>query len=269
MAIPLAAMARRTRKTRRASITFRPIRAPANLASDLYATVYAPVVQAWNEAVPAIMAAYSEALATITRDSPERVSATIGGVERQFETVLVTLRLRLEAWAARIERWHRAKWRAAVLTATGVDLATMLGPEPVRATLGTVIERNVALVKSVSDQARQRIADAVFRGLTQRTPAVDVAREVRRAVEMSRKRSLLIASDQLSKVTATLNSERQLEAGLEFYEWMHSGKRHPREVHKARDGNRYKVGHFGADEPGQAINCGCTGRAVLSLDREF
>ena len=88
------------------------------------------------------------------------------------------------------EAWHRARWRGAVLTATSVDLQTMIGPADVRETVEAVIQRNVGLVRSVSDETRRRIGDAVFRGLQKRTPAREVARELREAVAMSRRRAL-------------------------------------------------------------------------------
>lgn len=269
MAIPLSAMARRARKTRKSSVTLRPINAPATMASDLYVSAYDPVIKVWSNGAERIIAAYERALAQITQDSPEQVSASITTVENDLNALILSVRMRLEAWAAKIERWHRSKWRGAVLSATSVDLGTMLGAGPMRMTLGTAIERNVGLIKSVSDQARGRIGDAVFRGLTQRKPAREVASEIRGAVAMSRRRALNIAADQTTKLTAAMNTERMTEAGLDHYEWMSSHKVHYRPEHAARDGQRYEIGHFGDDEPGMAINCGCTARAVLSLDGEF
>lgn len=267
--IPLAQMVSRTKRTRRTEITFRPIIAPGTLASDLYAEAYAPVIAAWTGATEEITAAYSQALATLTQDSPEQVTARIGIAELTAGRILLEIRLRLERWALKVERWQRGKWRANVLSATGVDLGTMLGASDVRAPLGAVIERNVALVKSVSDQARDRISDAVFRGLTQRKPAAEVAKDIRAATGMARRRALNIASNETTNITSMLNQERMMQTGIEHYEWLSSHKVNFRPEHAARDGKRYEIGHFGDDEPGMAIHCACTARAVLSLDSEF
>jgi len=148
-----------------------------------------------------------------------------------------------------------------------------------RETLGAVIERNVGLVKSVSDEARRRIADSVFRGLQNRTPAREVAKDIREAVALERRRALRIASDQTVKVAAALNEERRRQAGIMAWEWIHSGKLHPRPEHEARDGKLYSddPADVGAeyqgrvvrkppeDKPGQLPFCGCTSRAVLIL----
>lgn len=269
MAIPLAAMARRAKKTRKASVTFRAIVPQSTFASDLYNSAYAPVVKGWGEAADKIIAAYERALSAMTQDNPEQIGATIGQVEGDLARVVLTLKLQLEQWALRVERWHRGKWRGAVLSATAVDIGTMLGAEPVRATLAATVERNVSLVKSVSEQARQRIAEAVFQGLTKRAPARDVAKEIRGAIDMARSRSIRIASDQLTKISAQLDQERRREAGIDTWEWVHSGKAHPRPEHEARNGKRYSDDDPPADTPGELPFCGCTSRAVLSLTGEF
>jgi len=272
MSIPLAAMAARTKRTRKREITFRPITAPGTFASDLYAEAYAPVVKAWSEASERIVEQYGRSLATmdgLTTDSPVEVGAVLSATEDAVTRILLSIRLRLEAWALRTERWHRGKWSSTVKAATGVDIATMIGPKGAQTTVGAAIERNVGLVRSVSEQTRTRIGEAVFRGINKRSPAREVAKEIREATGMARRRALNVAADQTVKITAQLNTNRAIEAGLEYYEWVHSGKLHPREEHRARNGQRFKYGEPSGDEPSDAPFCGCTARACLTLDGEF
>lgn len=265
----LAAIVRRAKKTRRREITLRPIIAPSTLASDLYASCYAPVVKAWLEALPAIMVQYERSLAKITTDSPEQLGSTLAQTEGELSRIVLLVRLRLERWALKVEGWQRGKWRGAILSATGVDIGTMIGPGDMRTTLGTAIERNVAMVKSVSEQAQTRISQAVFEGLTKRLPARDVAKQVRAAVDMSRARSLRIASDQLTKISSELDRERRREAGIDTWEWVSSGKINYRPEHQARNGKRYSDDNPPPEMPGELIHCGCTSRAVLDLESEF
>jgi uncharacterized protein with gpF-like domain len=180
--------------------------------------------------------------------------------------VLLTLTPRLRDWAVGVERWQRGKWRGAVLSATGIDLQTMIGPEDTQSTLETIIEWNTSLIKDVSDQARQRIANSVFSGLRERRAAREVAAEIREAVDMGRRRSVGIASDQLSKLSSSLASERRRQAGITSWKWRHSGKKHPREEHKARDGKVYTDQTAPKDKPGQLPYCGCREQAVIDLD---
>jgi len=262
------------RKPRKRTVTFRPVTLPAMLATDLYQSAYALIIAEWTAGLPAIMAEYERSLSQLTTDAAPELSGVIVSVEAGITRLAVTLRLRLERWAAMVEAAHRRKWSAAVKQATGLDISAMIGPGDMRAPLGTVIERNVALVSSVSSQAKDRISDAVFRGLAERKPVREVAAEIREAVAMGRERSIRIASDQASKVSETLNEERRREAGLMAWEWVSSGKTNYRPEHKVRNGKRYSDDPAdGApppnDRPGQLPFCGCSSRAVLSLDSEF
>ena len=266
MRYDLATLWRRTRNPRRREVVLRPIVMPSTLASDLYARAYAPIVKQWEASLPEIVAQYERSLAAMTTDSPADIGAVMTSTEGSITSLYIVLRLRLEQWAARLERAHRGKWRGAILTATGIDISTMVGAGDMRMPVGAAIERNVGLIKSVSEQTRTRIGEAVFRGLTRRAPAPEVAREIRQAVAMSRRRALNIAADQMVKLASALNEERRREAGIDTFEWVHSGKVHFRPEHLARNGRRFSDDNPPDDMPGELPFCGCTSRAVLSLD---
>ncbi len=280
MKVPLAEMAKRARPTRKRAITFQTVALPAMQATNLYREAYAPIIAVWRNALPGIEAEYARTLAALQTDSAATLEAEIDRTGLQAGAVVLAMRARIEAWARLAEAWHRARWRRAVLSATGVDLTTLIGPEDMRETLGALIARNVGLVSSVSDQTRQRIADAVFRGLQARTPSRELARELAGAVDMGRKRALRIAADQNAKLSSALNEERRRQAGVDSFRWVHSRKKHPRPEHEARDGKLYsentaRVGQeyegqivrkVPEDRPGELPFCGCTTKAVLILE---
>ena len=274
-------MARRAGKRR--PVIIRDIKPPAMLATDLYQAGYADMLSAWEQAVDPIMAAYRLTLAQIatdaTHDSPADIEGEIAAAERGMASLFLLLTPRLRDLALRVERWHRARWVAAVLAASSVNIGTMIGPESMRVTLDTAIARNVGLIRSISDEARTRISAAVFDGLRNRTPADEVAKQVRAATGMARARARRVASDQLAKLTSALADERRREVGIVDWMWRHSGKLHPREEHKARDGNIYsdsptRVGQSvmgkriaapPQDRPGQLPFCGCRSQSVLDI----
>lgn len=282
MRFSLAALTRRAKNPRRALIPIRPITAPATQATNLYQSCFAPIITAWLSGLPEIEAEYARTLAEMTTDAPSDVQARISQVESEANAVLLRVSVALERWAATVERWHRARWAANVKAATSVDLEMLIGPADARMTLEAAIARNTALIRSISDESRRRIGDTVFRGLQNRTPVRDVARQMREAVGMERKRALRVASDQSSKLSSALNEERRRQAGIDSWEWVSSGKVHPREEHKARNGLLYSENperqgeeYQGklvrkppdrSDWPGVPINCGCTERSVLILD---
>lgn len=265
----LAAMVKRASKSRKKVVVFRPIVLPSTLASNLYADAYGPVLSYWTEAIPNIISEYERSLNELTTDGAPELSSVIVSVEVGISRLMVTLRLRLERWAAMVEAAHRRKWAGAVKASTGLDISALIGPRDMRQPIAMTIERNVGLIKSVSDQARQRIGEAVFSGLNKRASARDVAADIRTAVAMGRRRSLNIASHQMTNLADQLAQERRREAGLDTFEWIHSGKVHARPEHVARNGKRYTDDDPPPDMPGELPGCGCTSRAVLSLDSEF
>lgn len=261
---------------RKRDVTMRDIVPPSTFATNLYQRAYQPIVRHWEAAIPRIMASYTRTLASMTTDAPADIQADIDGTADSFLRLLLELLPELSDFVLRTEAWQRGKWRGAVLSATGVDLATLLGPADVRETLQAVIARNTALMRDLSSQAQSRVSDAVFRGLTERQPADDVARELREAVGLSRDRARRVASDQMQKLSSALADERQREAGIEQVEWRSSRKKHPRKHHEARNGKLFYLNSRKAvdgsetveagDWVGQPPYCGCRTLAHITFD---
>lgn len=279
MRYDLKSEARRARNIRRRSITLREITAPTTEATNLYLACYKPVIDLWTAAAAQIAQEYERTLAAMTTDAPADVQSEIDRAASTFDRLVLTLTPSLRNWALKVESIIRTRWRGAVLSATGVYLQTRLTTFDVADTVESYINWNTALIRDVSDEIRKKIGDRVFAGLTQRKPAREVAKEIREVVGMGRDRSMRIASDQLSKLSASLADERRKEAGITVWEWVHSGKLHPRAQHLARDGLLYSdvAANVGksvggkvvnapperGDRPGQPVACGCRSRSVL------
>lgn len=273
----LATLARRQGLKR--STTIRDIRPPAMFAVNLFNAAYVDIVKVWEEAAPLIIAEYRRSLSELTTDAPSDLENIFAEAERRTGAIFFSLKPAIERWTLFVERWHRQKWTAAVLSASRVDLSTMIGASDVRMSLETSIANNVGLVRSVSDETRQKMSQAVFDGLRNRAPADDVAKRIREVSGMGRARARRVASDQLAKLTASLADERRRQAGLSEWEWLWSHKLHGREEHIARDGKVYsddpaavggkingKAIHAPPnDRPGQLPFCGCRSRSVIAL----
>lgn len=276
----LADMARRANPgIRRKAITLRDIRPPAMLATDLYRSAYAPIITAWTNALPRIEAAYAQALSELVTDSAADIAQDIDSAASEVNRLLLVLTPALQRWALRVEAWQRRSFIGAVLSATSVDISQIIGPEDARQTVAASIEWNASLVRDVSDQARQRIANAAFDGLRNRTPAREVAKTIRDAVGMGRSRSINVAADQMQKLAGALSDERRRVAGITAWEWIWSHKTHGREAHIARDGKYYSdvaadVGKtlngkellaIPSERPSVLPFCGCRSRGVIDL----
>jgi hypothetical protein len=262
----LAAAVKAQRRIRRREIALRTIAATQAQADELARIlVRAPAV--WQARASQIEAAYAASLPrALISDSVSDIERLIADVGGEIERLILTIDPLLSEWAVRQERYVRNRWRDGVLAATGIDLETVLGPEEAREPVQAWLARNTALVRSVSDDTKARISDIVFRGITARTPARDVGREISDATGMGRRRAQRIASDQATKLTATLADERRRQAGIRHWKWRHSGKLHPREEHVRRDGKEYTDETAPNDKPGQLPFCGCRSQAVLKLD---
>lgn len=259
-------MARR-RGAKRKLITFTPIRSTKAQADDLLAIfrrILAPLAH-----TDRLIAAYERELQRkLSHDSPDELGSLADEMAREIHRLVLELTPDLRRWALRIEKTHRGKWARAIQGVLDITVETMLGPEDVRETLDAFLTRTTSLIRDVTEQARGRIADAVLRGIQQRTPTAKVAKEIAEATGMARKRARRIASHQSVSLNSALNEERRRQAGLDTWKWRHSGKLHPRPEHVARDGKIYTDETAPADRPGQLPNCGCVAQAVLVLDGE-
>lgn len=281
MKFPLATYARRA-GLRRREVTFSPIITTKAQANDL-AAIYNRMLAPWYGARDRITEAYARELDRVLQtDSIDDLSNLMDELGREVQRLVLTLTPALQDWAFRVETWHRGKWARTVLAGTGVNIETLIGPQDAQETIQAFMGRNVALVKDISAQAQGRISDAVFRGFQQRTPAREVGREIAEALGMARRRAVRVAADQAIKLSSALDAERQRQAGLTVWKWRHSGKLHPRQNHKARDGNLYAdvPGDRGTLASGAVVReppefapgvepyCGCVRVGVLVLEGE-
>jgi SPP1 gp7 family putative phage head morphogenesis protein len=266
MQFSVAELIKRAERTRQPELVLAEIRPSVGLERDLR-TIYARVVRRWGaETLERIMPAYRATLAEGVRDTPANVESAVDDSGAALTRLLLSLGPALEDWVVRVEQWHRGRF-VQLFTPTGVRLDTLLGRGDVAPTLEAVLRENVGLIRSLSEQMRNGVSGAVFRGLQNRSTAVAVGREIRKVTGIARARAELIAADQLQKLTGRLDQERQQQLGINEFQWAHSRKLHPREHHKARDGKRFKWNGVVArtDPPGRAIRCGCKARAVVKL----
>jgi SPP1 gp7 family putative phage head morphogenesis protein len=271
----LKALLRRLRPgMRRKQVELRPITPPATKADALNAILQRVVLAWWNASrdklVPAYRAALEQAAAreasALVLDDAGGLGDAAGGIAQELEALILQLVPDIRAWAAAYEQFHRARF-ATSLTPTGVNLGTLLGPADVAETVEATVQANVALVRSISSEARTRLEGIVFRGFTARTPVRTIAKEIAQALNMGRARARRIAQDQTAKLSSQLDTARFDQAGITEFEWVHSGKVHFRPWHRERNGKRFKLrGDIRPDDmPGIPPFCGCKKRAVLSF----
>lgn len=276
MRFDLSALARRAKNPRRKSITLRDIAPPAMYATNLHRSSYVPVITLLNTYADRLNTEYARTLSSLQTDSADDLTSILAELSEALSRLYLNLTPSLRDFTVRYERYFRGRWRGAVLAATSVDLQTLLGPEDVQQTLEETIAWNTSLVRDVGEQGRTKIASAIYAGLRARSPARDVAAQIRDATGFARDRSLRIASHQLSSLHAKLAEERQRQAGITEIEYKSSHKLHPRAWHAARDGKVYDLDTYkeiGGDDviepqdrPGLPPFCGCRTLSRISFD---
>lgn len=247
-----------------------PVIDPTNALKRSLLLLLLEPCRVWADAIKALSAAYAADMerlpAAYVRDDTSTYQGTINEVESAIARLLLVLTPSLRRWALQVESWHRVKWTQAILTPSGVDLSTVISAGDVTETLDAVVARNVALVKDISAQTQAKISDIVFRNFQARTPTAKVAKELREAVGFSQKRAMKVAIDQTVKLSAQLDTERMIQAGIDSWEWRHSEKKNFRPDHKARNGKVYTFKNPPPDMPGMLPYCGCKKQARIVLD---
>lgn len=262
----LALMARAA--GRRKSLTLRPIVPTAVMSNDL-AAIYLLVVRAWrNAAAELVLPAYEAALSNLVKDEEaDRVTAALNGAEANAYRVSAGLSENLRRWTVRVEKWHRGKFTAGVEAASDLKVAGVVMEADATESLALAIERNASLIRSISEESRQRISQSVWQGLTNKAPRREIARQISEAVGMERDRALRVAVDQTNKLSGDLDQLRQTQAGISEYIWIHSGKVHFRPVHKARNGKRFSWDKPPADgHPKTLPFCGCSAQPFVNVE---
>lgn len=263
LSLDLAALARE-RGIRRKSVTL-PAITTTGAQSDALARRMVAVVDIWAASARTYL--LPEYARTLTRDSIPDLEVQIAATDAAAVRATLDFGSWFRGWAADLSEWHLRKLVASVLSQLNINLAPFASAINDPAVIEAALARNVALVRSVSDETRGKIADAIFRGQQAGTSTADVAKEISAVLGQSRDRAKRIATDQTAKLGATLDQQRQEAMGFTEFEWLHSHKARPRPEHVARDGKVYswRENDLNGDLPGVAPFCGCKAKAHLDL----
>ena len=144
------------------------------------------------------------------------------------------------------------------------------------------IAENVALIKSLDARYFEDLEALVQKAFREGTTTDQFAKELTRRFEVSESRARLIGRDQIAKLNGQVTQHRQTQLGIDEYQWQTAGDERvtgapgglyadDRPSHYALDGKFYRwseppvAGRSGEPaHPGEAINCRCVARAVVS-----
>ena len=124
------------------------------------------------------------------------------------------------------------------------------------------VERNVELIGAIADKHTQDLEDAVMAAVTGGANFDTVVEEVQKQSDRGLAYAEFVAKDQVAKVYADINKEKQQATGFDYYEWSATEDERTRPTHAAQDGKVFswkKAPLVGGRNlhPGEDYNCRC------------
>ena len=267
MAYDLVSIVRRL-KTRRRSVAARAV-VPTRARTDALAAVYLDVVRAWRDQITGrVLPAYGALHDRLMRDdAQDQMSEALAAAAAAVSALAIQYRPRLIQWVAEFDAWHMQRFAQTIRAAVVVDPLPMMSPIETAPARQVAVERMAALLGSVDDQTRGRVAQAVWSGVAQRQPLAQVSAGLRDVIAASRRRATGIAEDKTDTISSEMDEARQAEAGLDWFRWRHSRNRRPRHWHQARDGKLFRRGQIPPDDmAGVPPHCDCKAEPWIGLD---
>lgn len=217
------------------------------------------------------------------RKTPPRMAALVAedarspsdAIKKVLEDLAARWIARFDDWAPKVaEAYAQGMFKTSdsafrqALKDAGWSVDFKMTPA-VRDALNATIAENVSLIKSIPEKYLQQAEGVVMRSYSAGRDLQAMVKELQQMHPITADRAALIARDQSNKANAVVNRARQLELGITEAIWMHShAGKNPRVDHVAANGKRYKIaegckisGQY--IQPGEAVNCRCTSRAVL------
>lgn len=159
----------------------------------------------------------------------------------------------------------------------GLSLKTTVLTGELKQIMSASVVENVNLIRSIPQKYLNGVQQAVMRSITTGNGLADLVPWLEKERGVTLRRARIIAEDQTRKAFSNISRVRMEKVGLKQFEWLHSqGSLHPRKLHIAHNGRIFdfanppvieeKTGERGF--PGQAINCRCRMRPVVTFAGE-
>lgn len=167
-----------------------------------------------------------------------------------------------------VRREDDAAWRA-----RSNEMADWLADEirnaPTGSLMRSLMDEQVALIKSIPLQAAQRVHEWTLAGIEDSTRAGEVAAAILASNDVSANRAMLIARTETARTSSKLTEARALHVGSEGYIWRTSRDGDVRHSHKEMEGKfcRWDAPPTLSDgtttHPGQIYNCRCFPEPII------
>jgi SPP1 gp7 family putative phage head morphogenesis protein len=173
--------------------------------------------------------------------------------------------------------FNEKQWRRLIRNAYGVA-PTAEDPNRYQAQLDNWANENAKLITNIPQKAIDQIREDSIEALTSGTTVDDLKAIIHERIDVADSRAELIARDQVAKLNADLNRERQTDVGVEQYIWRTVGDERVRDSHVDCDGETFSwdndtslngVPKPDGNDPGQDYQCRCWAEPILPSRMSF
>jgi SPP1 gp7 family putative phage head morphogenesis protein len=124
------------------------------------------------------------------------------------------------------------------------------------------VKEHTKLIRKLNENTLAEIEQVLLRGLRNNLQYKSIARDLKSSVDISIKRSLLIARNAAIQYSGALTKHNQTSVGIKQYKWETSMDERVRSSHKARNNKIYNWSDKGP-HPRQEINCRCDAIPII------
>lgn len=160
-----------------------------------------------------------------------------------------------------------AKFVAGVKAKANTDISAFVRPDDNSLLIRKIVERNTALITSLTDETVERITQAVIDAQIKGLSKAQLKDELSKILGKQAKRADLIASDQMEKLAADIVADRAKQANLNIYIWQSRHDDRVRSYHQYLDGKRQDTRNANHGDhglfPRQPIRCRCWARWII------
>ena len=141
---------------------------------------------------------------------------------------------------------------------------------PAEGLVGSWVENNVNLIKTISSTVFSQLREVVETGAREGTNTKAIAKQIEERFGVARSRARFIARDQVATLNGQITEKRQTDTGIKSYRWSTSDDERVRPTHAQLDGlvfqwNDPPVTNKRGDRnhPGGDYNCRCVALPIL------
>ena len=173
------------------------------------------------------------------------------------------------------EKLSISEWKRVVKKTLGIDIRSdYYSGDFYRSQMQKWAEENVDLISTLPNDSLTEMENIVEDGFLSGRSTRNIVKDMQKRFDVSRSKARFWATDQLSKLTADITQQQQMDCGVEEYEWSTSGDQRVRQRHRELDGKRFrwddppivdeKTGRRA--HPGQDYRCRCVAIPIFNLE---